>query len=141
MQRPILIIEDDPDISESLKYNFEREGLPAITALTGEAGLSAALNERDDTETAAEISATDWRVLVRHRALNDALERIEDSDGNPVALRTLLASLHAHPPNRPPGPMDDLSEAGERRMWPHAQTVTYTLPDGGTGHYTEKGKR
>ena len=26
MQRPILIIEDDPDISESLKYNFEREG-------------------------------------------------------------------------------------------------------------------
>ncbi len=47
MQRPILIIEDDPDISENLKYNFEREGLPAITALTGEAGLTAALNEKD----------------------------------------------------------------------------------------------
>ena len=47
MQRPILIIEDDPDISESLKYNFEREGLTAITALTGEAGLAAALNERE----------------------------------------------------------------------------------------------
>ena len=47
MQRPILIIEDDPDISESLKYNFEREGLAAITALTGEAGLAAALNEKD----------------------------------------------------------------------------------------------
>jgi DNA-binding response OmpR family regulator len=26
MTRPILIIEDDADISESLKYNFEREG-------------------------------------------------------------------------------------------------------------------
>jgi DNA-binding response OmpR family regulator len=47
MQRPILIIEDDADISESLKYNFEREGLAAITALTGEAGLAAALNERE----------------------------------------------------------------------------------------------
>lgn len=47
MQRPILIIEDDPDISESLKYNFEREGLTAITALTGEAGLAAALNEKE----------------------------------------------------------------------------------------------
>ncbi len=47
MQRPILIIEDDPDIAESLKYNFEREGLAAITASTGEAGLAAALNERD----------------------------------------------------------------------------------------------
>src|SRR5689334_13383666 len=47
MARPILIIEDDADISESLKYNFEREGLPAITAPTGEVGLSAALSERD----------------------------------------------------------------------------------------------
>ena len=33
MQRPILIIEDDPDISESLKYNFEREGWAAVTAV------------------------------------------------------------------------------------------------------------
>ena len=47
MARPILIIEDDADISESLKYNFEREGFPAVTAPTGEAGLSAALNERE----------------------------------------------------------------------------------------------
>src|SRR2546426_2967224 len=47
MQRPILIIEDDPDISESLKYNFEREGLVTVTAATGEVGLAAALNERE----------------------------------------------------------------------------------------------
>jgi two-component system, OmpR family, alkaline phosphatase synthesis response regulator PhoP len=45
MQRPILIVEDDPDISESLKYNLEREGLTAITAATGEAGLAEALND------------------------------------------------------------------------------------------------
>jgi len=47
MQRPILIIEDDPDIAESLKYNFERDGLAAVTAATGEAGLAAALNEKE----------------------------------------------------------------------------------------------
>ena len=47
MTRPVLIIEDDADISESLKYNFQREGLAAVTAPTGEAGLTAALNERD----------------------------------------------------------------------------------------------
>lgn len=47
MVHPILIIEDDPDISESLKYNLEREGLTAITASTGEAGLAAALNEKE----------------------------------------------------------------------------------------------
>ena len=47
MQRPILIVEDDVDISESLKYNLEREGLTVITAATGEAGLAEALNERN----------------------------------------------------------------------------------------------
>src|SRR6202008_2063551 len=47
MTRPILIIEDDAAIFESLKYTFEREVLAAVTAPTGEAGLSAALNERE----------------------------------------------------------------------------------------------
>lgn len=47
MSRPILIIEDDPDISESLKYNLEREGLSTIVAATGEQGLTDALNERN----------------------------------------------------------------------------------------------
>src|ERR1044072_737393 len=39
MGRPVLIIEDDPDISESVKYNLEREGLDALVAATGEQGL------------------------------------------------------------------------------------------------------
>jgi DNA-binding response OmpR family regulator len=47
MQRPILIVEDDPDISESLQYKFAREGWATVAALTGEAGLAAALNERE----------------------------------------------------------------------------------------------
>lgn len=47
MARPVLIIEDDPDISESLKYNLEREGLPTVHAATGEQGLIEALNERN----------------------------------------------------------------------------------------------
>src|SRR6266446_6650669 len=46
MGRPVLIIEDDPDISESVKYNLEREGLEAIVAATGEQGLIEGLNER-----------------------------------------------------------------------------------------------
>ncbi len=47
MARPVLIIEDDPDISESLKYNLEREGLLTVVAATGEQGLIEALNERN----------------------------------------------------------------------------------------------
>ncbi|MBA2646438.1 MAG: DNA-binding response regulator, partial [Pyrinomonadaceae bacterium] len=41
MAKPVLIVEDDPDIAEGLRYNLEREGLEARVALTGEQGLSA----------------------------------------------------------------------------------------------------
>ena len=45
MKPHILIIEDDPDIAESIRYNLEREGaFSAQVALTGEAGLAAALS-------------------------------------------------------------------------------------------------
>ncbi|MDX2034746.1 MAG: response regulator transcription factor [Blastocatellia bacterium] len=42
----ILIIEDDPDIAESIRYNLEREGsFSARVALTGEDGLNVALGK------------------------------------------------------------------------------------------------
>jgi DNA-binding response OmpR family regulator len=45
--RPVLIVEDDPDIAESLRYNLERDGLEARVAETGEKGLAAALDARN----------------------------------------------------------------------------------------------
>jgi DNA-binding response OmpR family regulator len=47
MSRPILIIEDDPDIAESVRYNLERDGLSARVAETGEKGLAAALDPKN----------------------------------------------------------------------------------------------
>jgi two-component system alkaline phosphatase synthesis response regulator PhoP len=47
MARPILIIEDDPDIAESLRFNLEREGLPTVIAETGEQGLAEGLNKEN----------------------------------------------------------------------------------------------
>ncbi|MBD0373313.1 MAG: response regulator transcription factor [Pyrinomonadaceae bacterium] len=44
---PVLIIEDDTDIAESLRYNLEREGLKTRVAETGEAGLAAALDAQN----------------------------------------------------------------------------------------------
>ena len=44
--KPILIIEDDPDIAEGVRYNLERDGLEARVALTGEQGLKMALDAR-----------------------------------------------------------------------------------------------
>src|SRR5947209_18304602 len=46
MSKLVLIVEDDPDIAEGLRFNLEREGLEAMIALTGEDGLKAALDPR-----------------------------------------------------------------------------------------------
>jgi len=45
MNQHILIIEDEPDIAESLHYNFVRDGFKAQIAESGEKGLRLALNE------------------------------------------------------------------------------------------------
>jgi two-component system, OmpR family, alkaline phosphatase synthesis response regulator PhoP len=48
MKPHILIIEDDPDIAESIRYNLEREdAFTAQVALSGEEGLLAALGKSD----------------------------------------------------------------------------------------------
>lgn len=44
MTKPALIIEDDADIAESVKYNLESEGFSAVIASTGEQGLTLALD-------------------------------------------------------------------------------------------------
>ena len=47
MPKPVLIIEDDPDIAEGVRFNLEREGIAARVAATGEAGLRAALDAKE----------------------------------------------------------------------------------------------
>ncbi len=46
MMQNILIIEDEADIAESLRYNFERDGFKTQIAETGEKGLHLALDEK-----------------------------------------------------------------------------------------------
>jgi two-component system phosphate regulon response regulator PhoB len=47
MTRPVLIIEDDPDIAEILRFGLENARLSAQVALTGEEGLSASLDKKN----------------------------------------------------------------------------------------------
>lgn len=47
MPKSALIIEDDPDIAESVRYNLESEGFSAIVASTGEQGLRLALDTQN----------------------------------------------------------------------------------------------
>ena len=46
MPESVLIVEDDPDIAENLRFNLEREGLKTRIAATGEQGLIDALSEQ-----------------------------------------------------------------------------------------------
>ena len=47
MPKSALIIEDDPDIAESVKYNLESAGFTTIVAATGELGLKLALDTQN----------------------------------------------------------------------------------------------
>jgi DNA-binding response OmpR family regulator len=65
MKPLILIIEDDPDIAESIRYNLEREGaFQAQVALSGEQGLNIALGKGQLPRPAEEgASAPDLIIL------------------------------------------------------------------------------
>lgn len=45
--KPALIIEDDPDIAESVRYNLASEGFSPVVASTGEQGLALALDTKN----------------------------------------------------------------------------------------------
>lgn len=45
MAGPVLIIEDDPDIAEALRYGFQSQNFETRVALTGEDGLCASLDK------------------------------------------------------------------------------------------------
>ena len=47
MPRPALIIEDDPDIAESVRYNLETAGFAALVASSGEQGLTLAMDTQN----------------------------------------------------------------------------------------------
>ncbi len=47
MQQTILIVEDDADIAEGLRYNLRREGFRTLIAESGEKGLRLALDQKD----------------------------------------------------------------------------------------------
>lgn len=44
----ILVVDDEPDILEFLKYNLEKEGYEVVTANNGEEGISKAKQEKPD---------------------------------------------------------------------------------------------
>src|SRR5438309_9749694 len=50
MPKSALIIEDDADIAESVRYNLASEGFTPLIAATGEQGLALALESKNPPE-------------------------------------------------------------------------------------------
>ena len=49
MGRPkVLIVDDEPDIVESIKFRLEVENIDCVTAINGEEGLTKARDEKPD---------------------------------------------------------------------------------------------
>ena len=48
MAKRVLIVEDDPNLLEALKYNLKKESYEVITAGDGEAALDLARKEKPD---------------------------------------------------------------------------------------------
>jgi len=48
MADKVLVVEDDPNLRNTLKYNLEREGYGVVTAADGEAAIENALREKPD---------------------------------------------------------------------------------------------
>ncbi len=47
-QRKIVVIEDEPDILEAIRYNLEREGFKVVAATSGDEGLKTVVREGPD---------------------------------------------------------------------------------------------
>ena len=45
----ILVVDDEPDILEFLRYNLVKEGFQVVTASNGEDGLALAEREKPDS--------------------------------------------------------------------------------------------
>jgi two-component system alkaline phosphatase synthesis response regulator PhoP len=44
----ILVVDDEPTLVATLRYNLEREGYQVVTASDGDSGLSLARSDRPD---------------------------------------------------------------------------------------------
>ena len=96
--KTVLIVEDDPDIAEGLRYNLEREGLEARVALTGEQGLAAALDAftHGDADAARAVIARDDEIDEMYERLFHELIRLMAHDPTTTsrAARLLFVGKH-----------------------------------------------
>ena len=89
MQQSILIIEDDPDIAESVRYNLAREGLIVNIAQSGEQGFKMAT---DPKRTPSLIVLDLMLPGMSGTEVCERLRRNPDTEKIPIIILTAKAS-------------------------------------------------
>ncbi len=148
----ILVIEDDPDIVELLRYNLERESYRVTSAVTGSEGLAELQTERPDLVILdlmlPEVSGFELCRRLRRDSVTENLPvimltaRSEESDviagielgaddyiKKPFSPRELVARVGAvlrragHPKPPAPRPEDGTLEFGDLSIDPASHRV------------------
>ena len=89
MPRPALIIEDDPDIAESVRYNLETAGFTALVASTGEQGFTLAM----DTQNSPAVIVLDLMLpAMNGMELCRRLRRENQTRRTPIIMLTAKTS-------------------------------------------------
>lgn len=142
----ILLVEDDPTLSETLRYNLEREGYTVLLATDGVTGLEYARRDHPDMVVLDIMlprldGFSVCRILRKESAVpilmltarQDEVDRIaglelgaDDYVGKPFSLGELLARVRAilrRADRRPDGDREVLDagalrvDTGSRRVW------------------------
>ena len=113
--KTVLVIEDEPTLVATLRYNLERDGYRVLTALDGAAGLALARSERPDVllldlmlpgmsgieicRTLRKESAVPILMLTARTEETDRVVGLElgadDYVSKPFSMRELLARVRA----------------------------------------------
>ena len=109
MNQKIYIVEDEPDIRETLKYNFSNEGFKVFTAPDGEQALSdikkvlpevlildlmlPGLSGLDgEVKTFLKGKIADYKIPEKIKFSDSALPRIASQKLDRVGVKNLLSS-------------------------------------------------
>src|SRR3954453_23893994 len=89
MNERILIIEDDPDIAESLTYNLKREGFHVHVAHSGEQGFRMAM----DPQSTPSLIVLDLMLPgMNGSEVCERLRRKPETEKIPIIILTAKAS-------------------------------------------------
>jgi DNA-binding response OmpR family regulator len=149
MPQKILVVDDEPAVTDLLAYNLRKASFEVIIAANGSAALEAVRQSRPDLilldlmlpvmgglEVCRELRKTSDVPIIMVTALGEEIDRVvglelgaDDYIAKPFSVREVLARIKAvlrraaQPEQKTTGPQDYISGAGGLRLEPESRQV------------------